>query len=455
MRSWPSELGPRHPALRQTEKQVEDLDAPSTRKSSASRKSAKNDLTRARDYEASLSKALEAQKRQSVAAQPGLGAPARTRARRRSQPRRLSILPQALARDRGAGDPEHLGGTHHRRGHGAAAAHLPAGDEPDRDDRFHLRRRWRPPPGLSRPIICRPARRAQSGSAPRAVAGYLPPGRRSREPPWPSSRQLAAQPAHRSDRKAADRAPAGIRRHPHARRYPRHRRQRRRHPAGLADAARRLSADDVRSTPARDARDRWPGVAGGKTMPVMARDRRRRHDGPQRRRAEFRARRRARRRQGADDRCRPSRRTRCRTRSAVPARASPAGSAGSRSAARPRARSRPQTEFRSCRPQAPDAKAGDAIRKAIAQARSAGGYDLVILDGPAMPWSAADRKLLDTRRRRSSRCCRSASTSTTAMEEIIAALGGAERKLVGVVLDELNPTAVKPSARQTICLSVA
>ena len=45
-----------------------------------------------------------------------------------------------------------------------------------------------------------------------------------------------------------------------------------------------------------------------------------------------------------------------------------------------------------------DAKAGDAIRKAIAQARSAGGYDLVILDGPAMPWSAADRKLLDCRR---------------------------------------------------------
>ena len=28
------------------------------------------------------------------------------------------------------------------------------------------------------------------------------------------------------------------------------------------------------------------------------------------------------------------------------------------------------------------------------------------------------------------------------MEDIIAALGGAERKLIGVVLDELNPTAV-------------
>ena len=40
--------------------------APSTRKSIASPQSAKNDLTRARDYEASLNKALEAQKRQSV-----------------------------------------------------------------------------------------------------------------------------------------------------------------------------------------------------------------------------------------------------------------------------------------------------------------------------------------------------------------------------------------------------
>ena len=128
------------------------------------------------------------------------------------------------------------------------------------------------------------------------------------------------------------------------------------------------------------------------------------------------------------------------------ARASPAVSAGSASAARPRAPSRPPTAFRSCRPSKPlrkanDAKASDAIRKAIAQARSAGGYDLVILDGPAMPWSAADRKLLDV------------ADGLVAvlpihldindcMEDIITALGGAERKLVGVVLNELNPTAV-------------
>ena len=65
----------------------------------------------------------------------------------------------------------------------------------------------------------------------------------------------------------------------------------------------------------------------------------------------------------------------------------------------------------------------------------------MILDGPAMPWSAADRKLLD------------AADGLVAvlpihldindcMEDIITALGGAERKLVGVVLNELNPAAV-------------
>jgi uncharacterized protein involved in exopolysaccharide biosynthesis/Mrp family chromosome partitioning ATPase len=88
-----------------------------------------------------------------------------------------------------------------------------------------------------------------------------------------------------------------------------------------------------------------------------------------------------------------------------------------------------------------DTKAGEAIRKTIAQARSAGGYDLVILDGPAMPWSAADRKLLEIAdgivailpARLDINDC---------MEDIIAALGGAQRKLIGVVLNELNPAAV-------------
>ena len=61
-----SELGPRHPALRQMEKQVEDLRRTINEEVDRFAQSAKNDLTRARDYEASLNKALEAQKRQSV-----------------------------------------------------------------------------------------------------------------------------------------------------------------------------------------------------------------------------------------------------------------------------------------------------------------------------------------------------------------------------------------------------
>jgi uncharacterized protein involved in exopolysaccharide biosynthesis/Mrp family chromosome partitioning ATPase len=88
-----------------------------------------------------------------------------------------------------------------------------------------------------------------------------------------------------------------------------------------------------------------------------------------------------------------------------------------------------------------DAKASDAIHKAIAQARATGGYDLIILDGPPMPLRAADRGLLD------------AVDGIVAilpvnldindcMEDIIASIGGAQRKLIGVVLNELSPASV-------------
>jgi len=89
-------------------------------------------------------------------------------------------------------------------------------------------------------------------------------------------------------------------------------------------------------------------------------------------------------------------------------------------------------------------KATDAIRKAIAQARAAGGYDLVILDGPAMPLAAAGRKLLDGTDALVAVLPTSLDINDS-MEEILAALGGAQRKLVGVVLDELAPV---PQARQ-------
>src|ERR1700738_1008800 len=52
--------------MRQMEKQVEDLRRTINEEVDRFAQSAKNDLTRARDFEASLNKALDAQKRQSV-----------------------------------------------------------------------------------------------------------------------------------------------------------------------------------------------------------------------------------------------------------------------------------------------------------------------------------------------------------------------------------------------------
>src|SRR5580692_3765051 len=61
-----SELGPLHPALHQIEKQVEDVRRAINEEVDRFAQSAKNDLTRARDYETALNKSLNAQKRQSV-----------------------------------------------------------------------------------------------------------------------------------------------------------------------------------------------------------------------------------------------------------------------------------------------------------------------------------------------------------------------------------------------------
>jgi polysaccharide biosynthesis transport protein len=87
-----------------------------------------------------------------------------------------------------------------------------------------------------------------------------------------------------------------------------------------------------------------------------------------------------------------------------------------------------------------DAKAGDAIRKAIEQARAAGGYDLIVLDGPAMPGGDADLKLLDQADGLLAVLPASLDINES-MEDIIAALGGVERKLIGVVISELHPAA--------------
>jgi uncharacterized protein involved in exopolysaccharide biosynthesis/Mrp family chromosome partitioning ATPase len=94
---------------------------------------------------------------------------------------------------------------------------------------------------------------------------------------------------------------------------------------------------------------------------------------------------------------------------------------------------------------ASDAKAGDAIRKAVAQARSEAGCDLVILDGPALPWGPADRKLLDIADGLVGILPTQLDINEH-MEGIISALGGDERKIVGVVLSEVSPTA--PGSQQ-------
>ena len=82
----------------------------------------------------------------------------------------------------------------------------------------------------------------------------------------------------------------------------------------------------------------------------------------------------------------------------------------------------------------------EAIRKAIAQARTAGDYDLVIIDGPAMPWSADDRKLLDVADGLAAILPASLDINDC-MDAIIAALGGIESKLTGVIIDELHSAA--------------
>jgi len=87
----------------------------------------------------------------------------------------------------------------------------------------------------------------------------------------------------------------------------------------------------------------------------------------------------------------------------------------------------------------PAGEAADVIRDVVAEARSAGSYDLVILDGPAMPWSAADHTLLDTADGLVAILPASLDVNEC-MEDIITALGDTERKLAGVVLSELHPT---------------
>ena len=90
----------------------------------------------------------------------------------------------------------------------------------------------------------------------------------------------------------------------------------------------------------------------------------------------------------------------------------------------------------------PAIKAGrtsDAIREAVAQARSSDSYDLVIIDGPALPCNDTDRELLDIADGLAAILPANLDINDC-MDGIIAALGTTEHKLIGVVIDELHPT---------------
>ena len=86
--------------------------------------------------------------------------------------------------------------------------------------------------------------------------------------------------------------------------------------------------------------------------------------------------------------------------------------------------------------------ATDAIRKAIAQARASGDHDLIIIDGPAMPFSAEDLKLIGIADGLVAVLPASLDINGC-MDDIIAGLGGAERRLIGVVINELHSAPVQ------------
>jgi uncharacterized protein involved in exopolysaccharide biosynthesis/Mrp family chromosome partitioning ATPase len=94
------------------------------------------------------------------------------------------------------------------------------------------------------------------------------------------------------------------------------------------------------------------------------------------------------------------------------------------------------------------ARTSDAIREAVTQARSSGGYDLVIFDGPALPCSDADRALLDVADGLAATLPANLDINEC-MDGIIAALGDTERKLIGVIINELHSaTSVRQRSKQ-------
>lgn len=421
-----AELGPRHPALRQTEKQVEDLKRTISEEIERFALSAKNDLTRSRDYEASLNRALEVQKRQSVQLSQ---AAVRLRELEREADASRDVYQSFLKRSRETEEQETLNTS--------AARVIGEATVPQRRS-F--------PPAMSLFAMIGFIFGGLAAACWFVAAEHLFNGATA---PEPSRRERTAAPdLARPQPEAAASPPAlALVEKPLIARLQE------------ADVIRTLGAILATGSGVDLTRVGWPTLrpgfplttllnalrdmraamargAGGKTMPVMALVGA--GDGRSVTALNFAL---AAARDGsrvlmidADHQAHA-----LSNRINRPGKSEPNKlgwlSIGSKSA-----REIKTVNGISVLPAAENdaGKAADAIRKAIAQARSAGGYDVVILDGPAMPLSAAGRRLLDSADALVAVLPTSLDINDS-MEEILATLGGTQRKLVGVVLDELTP----------------
>ena len=454
-----SELGPRHPALRQTEKQVEDLKRTINEEIDRFAQSAKNDLTRARDYEASLNRALEAQKRQSVQLSQ---AAVRLRELEREADASRDVYQSFLKRSRETEEQESLNTS--------AARVIGEATVPQR-------RSFPPAMSLFAMIGFIFGTIAASSwfvAAELLFTGAIAPAPAPARPqriPAPDAARTPqrTRPPEPSPAQPALRAPEIEQVPPELAAPPLQPAMVETPPVEKPLIARFQEADVIHTLGAilatgggvdltrlgwptlrpgfplttllnawRDMRSAVTRRAGGKAMPVIALVGAGTSTGRSVTALNFAL-------AAARDGARvlmidADHQARSLSNKVIRRGKSEPSGRGWLSIGSKEAREVKTVNGISVLPAAEgDAgKAADAIRKAIAQARSAAGYDLVVLDGPALPLPAGGRKLLDDIDSLVAVLPTSLDVNDS-LEEILTALGPAERKLVGVVLDELTP----------------
>jgi len=91
-----------------------------------------------------------------------------------------------------------------------------------------------------------------------------------------------------------------------------------------------------------------------------------------------------------------------------------------------------------------EAAAGSHVQRAIAQLGTSQAYDLVLVEGPAMPWNAARRHILNAADAFVA-VLPTRLDINESMEEILDALGDEQHKLIGVILNEVDPVGADHS----------